>query len=38
VEDALADYNVEILETPLSPNRLFEIIQAARRGSGENGT
>jgi CO/xanthine dehydrogenase Mo-binding subunit len=36
VEDALADYNVEILETPLSPNRLFEIIQAARRGSGEN--
>jgi carbon-monoxide dehydrogenase large subunit len=30
VEDALADYSVEILETPLSPNRLFEIIQAAR--------
>jgi carbon-monoxide dehydrogenase large subunit len=36
VEDALADYNVEILEMPLSPNRLFEIIQAARQGSGEN--
>jgi len=30
VENALADYGVEILETPLSPNRLFEIIQAAR--------
>jgi carbon-monoxide dehydrogenase large subunit len=31
VEDALADYNVEILETPLSPNRLFELVQAARK-------
>jgi CO/xanthine dehydrogenase Mo-binding subunit len=31
VEDALADYNVEILETPLSPNRLFELVQAARQ-------
>jgi len=30
VEDALADYGIEILETPLSPNRLFEIVQAAR--------
>ncbi len=30
VENALADYGIEILETPLSPNRLFEIIQAAR--------
>jgi CO/xanthine dehydrogenase Mo-binding subunit len=29
VEDALADHNVEILETPLSPNRLFEVLQAA---------
>jgi carbon-monoxide dehydrogenase large subunit len=29
VEDALADYNVEILESPLSPNRLFELLQAA---------
>jgi carbon-monoxide dehydrogenase large subunit len=35
VENALADYNVEILETPLSPNRLFEILQAARQ-AGEN--
>ena len=36
VEDALADYNVEILETPLSPNRLFETIQAARQdGEGD---
>lgn len=26
VENALADYKLEILETPLSPNRLFEII------------
>jgi CO/xanthine dehydrogenase Mo-binding subunit len=31
VEDALADYGIEILETPLSPNRLFELLQAARR-------
>jgi len=30
VENALADYGIEILETPLSPNRLFEIVQAAR--------
>jgi len=29
VENALADYKLEILETPLSPNRLFELIQAA---------
>jgi len=28
VEDALSDYGVEILETPLSPNRLFELLQA----------
>ncbi|MDQ3249045.1 MAG: molybdopterin-dependent oxidoreductase, partial [Chloroflexota bacterium] len=26
VEDALIEYNVEILEIPLSPNRLFELI------------
>jgi len=31
VEDALADYGVEITEIPLSPNRLFELIEAARR-------
>jgi carbon-monoxide dehydrogenase large subunit len=36
VEDALADYGIEILETPLSPNRLFEILRAAR-GDGEEG-
>ena len=35
VEDALADYNLEILETPLSPNRLYELMQAARQGSQE---
>ncbi len=29
VENALAGYALEILETPLSPNRLFEIVQAA---------
>jgi CO/xanthine dehydrogenase Mo-binding subunit len=27
VEDALVDFNVEILETPLSPNRLFELLK-----------
>ncbi|MEJ2558201.1 MAG: molybdopterin-dependent oxidoreductase, partial [Anaerolineae bacterium] len=31
VEDALADYNLEILETPLSPNRLFELVQDVKR-------
>ncbi len=31
VEDALADYNLEILETPLSPNRLFELVQDTKR-------
>jgi carbon-monoxide dehydrogenase large subunit len=31
VEDALADYHLEILETPLSPNRLFELLQNAQR-------
>ncbi|MFQ5578403.1 MAG: molybdopterin cofactor-binding domain-containing protein, partial [Anaerolineae bacterium] len=30
VEDALSDYNLEITETPLSPNRLFELAQAAQ--------
>jgi CO/xanthine dehydrogenase Mo-binding subunit len=29
LEDALADYGIEILEIPLSPNRLFELVQAA---------
>ncbi len=27
IEDALADHNLEILEIPLSPNRLFELMQ-----------
>ena len=31
VEDALADYGLEILETPLSPNRLFELLQNVKR-------
>ncbi len=26
LENALADYNLEILETPLSPNRLFDLL------------
>jgi aerobic carbon-monoxide dehydrogenase large subunit len=30
VEDALADTGIEICEIPLSPNRLFELMQAAR--------
>jgi carbon-monoxide dehydrogenase large subunit len=30
VEDALADYNLEILETPLSPNRLFELLEIGK--------
>ena len=31
VEDALADFGVEIAEIPLSPNRLFELIEAAKK-------
>ncbi len=30
VEDALADYDVEILEIPLSPNKLFELIRQSQ--------
>ncbi len=30
VEDALTDFNLEILEIPLSPNRLFELWEAAK--------
>jgi carbon-monoxide dehydrogenase large subunit len=30
VEDALADFGVEVLEIPLSPNRLFELLEEAR--------
>ena len=33
VENALADYDLEILEAPLSPNRLFELVQEARAKS-----
>src|SRR5207245_2381678 len=35
VEDALSDHGVEITEIPLSPNRLFELIEAARRPCGQ---
>jgi len=31
LEDALYDYDLEILEMPMSPNRLFELLQAAER-------
>ncbi|MDW8319270.1 MAG: xanthine dehydrogenase family protein molybdopterin-binding subunit [Anaerolineae bacterium] len=36
VEDALAEYGIEINEIPLSPNRLFELVQEAkaRRAAG----
>jgi CO/xanthine dehydrogenase Mo-binding subunit len=30
LEDALADYDIEILEAPMSPNRLFDLLEAAR--------
>jgi carbon-monoxide dehydrogenase large subunit len=30
VEDALSEYDLEILEAPLSPNRLFELVEAAK--------
>ena len=33
VEDALAHYGIEILEIPLSPNRLFELIEQAAGSS-----
>ncbi|MFQ5680410.1 MAG: molybdopterin cofactor-binding domain-containing protein, partial [Gemmatimonadota bacterium] len=32
VEDALSDLGIEIREIPLSPNRLFELIRAAKAG------
>jgi CO/xanthine dehydrogenase Mo-binding subunit len=34
VEDALAGTGVEILEIPLSPSRLFALVQEAERTSG----
>jgi hypothetical protein len=33
IEDALSDLGVEVLEIPLSPNRLFELIGERRSGS-----
>jgi len=30
LESALADYGIEILEAPMSPNKLFELLQAKR--------
>ena len=27
LEDALSDYDLEILESPLSPNRLYELLK-----------
>ncbi|MEW6717281.1 MAG: xanthine dehydrogenase family protein molybdopterin-binding subunit [Chloroflexota bacterium] len=31
IENALADYDIEILETPLSPNRLFELVHGKEK-------
>ncbi len=31
LENALADYDIEITETPMSPNKLFELLQAAKK-------
>jgi len=31
LENALQDYNLEILETPLSPNRLYELLKEAKK-------
>jgi hypothetical protein len=33
VDDALFDLGVEVTEIPLSPNRLFELIDQARAGA-----
>jgi carbon-monoxide dehydrogenase large subunit len=35
LEDALSDYDLEILEMPLSPNRLFELVEEARGKRGD---
>jgi carbon-monoxide dehydrogenase large subunit len=37
VEDALSEYGVEILEMPLSPNRLFELLQSSGAGRKRSG-
>jgi CO/xanthine dehydrogenase Mo-binding subunit len=34
LEDALAETGIEILEIPLSPNRLFELVTAAQKPRG----
>jgi carbon-monoxide dehydrogenase large subunit len=34
LEDALADYGVEVLEAPMSPNKLFELLQGKEEGEG----
>jgi CO/xanthine dehydrogenase Mo-binding subunit len=31
LENALSDFNIEILETPLNPNRLFELLRAKEK-------
>jgi len=31
LEDALADYDIEVLETPMSPNKLFELLQGKEK-------
>jgi CO/xanthine dehydrogenase Mo-binding subunit len=33
LEDALADYDLEILEAPLSPNRLFELLHTKEQAT-----
>jgi CO/xanthine dehydrogenase Mo-binding subunit len=34
LEDALADAKIEILEIPISPNRLFELVEEAKQKQG----
>ncbi|MFB0537144.1 MAG: molybdopterin cofactor-binding domain-containing protein [Anaerolineae bacterium] len=31
LEDALADYDIEVLEAPMSPNKLFELLQGKEK-------
>jgi CO/xanthine dehydrogenase Mo-binding subunit len=33
VDDALSDFGIEVTEIPLSPNRLFELIDQAKAGA-----
>lgn len=37
LEDALAEEGIEILEIPLSPNRLFALVEASRADSAQGG-